>query len=54
MEDEEKERQIKAMEDIFHSYSLELDDSGQDWIDNEGFYYEYARRLANAGFHKDN
>lgn len=47
-----KEQGIREIEQILKDYSFELDDSGQDWIENEGFYYEYARRIYNAGYRK--
>lgn len=43
---------INGIKKIFEDYSLELDDSGQDLIENDGFYYEYARRIYNAGYRK--
>lgn len=47
---EKIEKGIIGIEAILKAYSLELDDSGQDYIENEGFYYEYARRIYNAGY----
>jgi len=48
----DKEAQIAKIKKIFETYSLELDDSGQDLIENDGFYYEYARRIYHAGYRK--
>jgi len=49
-EQKKKEEEIIGIKKILTNYSLELDDTRQDLIENDGFYYEYARRIYNAGY----
>ena len=44
------EKDIMKIKKIFEDYSIELDDSGHNLIENDGYYYECARRIYWAGY----